>query len=283
MRIVMQAHAKINWALNITGRRPNGYHELDMLMQSIELCDVIEFEEASELSLSVDGQPQPECTQNLIIRAAKALGAHAGGSRGARVNVTKWIPERAGLGGGSADCAATLIALNRLWDLRLPFAALLEMGGRLGADVPFCLTGGLARVSGIGECIEPLPNAPVVPLVLVTPGNGLPTQAVFEAWDRDGCPPVQLDVCSLANALVQGDLQAVNRLAANALTAPALKLMPEIGNVMKKLRGLGADAVFMTGSGSTVIAAFRNERAALAAAKAVQGARFTRTLSGIDW
>ena len=124
MRIVMQAHAKINWALNITGRRPNGYHELDMLMQSIELCDVIEFEEASELSLSVDGQPQPECTQNLIIRAAKALGAHAGGSRGARVNVTKWIPERAGLGGGSADCAATLIALNRLWDLRLPFAAL---------------------------------------------------------------------------------------------------------------------------------------------------------------
>lgn len=278
---VYHACAKINWALNIVGRRPDGYHLLDMLMQTIDLSDELSIEPADALSLTADGVPAGE--ENLILRAARALNRYCGTNHGARMALTKRVPARAGLGGGSADCALTLRALNGLWGLGLADNELLKLGEALGADVPFCLTGGLARVSGIGEVIEPVENAPEIPLVLVTPGGGLSTGAVFALWDGGGWPPVDLDTRALADAVTRRDLKAVDALCANALTAPAVSLMPEIGRLIETLRALGAGAAFMTGSGSTVVGAFNDSCAARAAAAALPGAILTRTLPTLNF
>jgi len=277
MTMTVKAHAKINWALNILGIRPNGYHELDMLMQSIELSDDIAIREADGLSLSVDGGPYELDERNLVIRAARALNACTGKQNGAQIDLVKHIPARAGMGGGSADCAAVLIALNRMWKLDLPMEKLLEVGLRLGADVPFCLTGGLARVSGIGENIEPARSAPSIPLAMVTPGGGLSTQDVFRAWDTGNYPVSEHDMFELANAVVARDIERIGALSHNSLEEPAVKMMPEIGAAMDAFRSLGAGAVFMTGSGSTVVAAFETDDKAKAAAGQVPGAVFTRT------
>lgn len=276
MAITYRVPAKINWALNITGRRADGYHLLDMLMQRIDLCDVLGVEPAEALSLSVDGVPAQ--ADDLVLRAAEALNRRAGTRYGARMRLSKRIPARAGLGGGSADCATALVALNALWDLGLTRDELKEVGLALGADVPFCLTGGLAIVRGIGESIEPVPNAPQIPLVLVRLGDGLSTGAVFSLWDRGGFPDVALDTRALADAVARRDLQAVDKLNANALTVPAIRLMPEIASAIDDLRALGASAAFMTGSGSTVVGAFDDPTDARRAAERLPGAMLTRTM-----
>lgn len=277
MKLTLHAHAKINWSLSICGERPDGYHSLDMLMQSIELCDVLSFESARFLTLTVDGQPLPTGNRNLVIRAASALNEALGQHNGARITLKKSIPTRAGLGGGSADCAATLIALNRLWNLRLPLRTLQQIGLKLGADVPFCLQQGLARAEGVGEILTPIDDAPRIPLVMVTPGGGLSTPAVFKAWSDGGDPMTQIDNLALAEALKAGDFARAQRLSHNDLEAPAVRLMPRIGELMERFRSLGADFVRMTGSGSTVFAAFADEEAARRAAQLTPGAILTRT------
>ena len=279
MRITVQARAKINWSLSIRGERPDGYHELDMLMQSVELSDELSFERARRLTLEVDGQRLPGGERNLVIRAANALNEALGKRMGARITLKKRIPARAGLGGGSADCAAALLALNRLWNLRLPMKTLQLLGLRLGADVPFCLQSGLCRAQGVGEILTPIPDAPSMPLVMVTPGGGLSTPAVFRAWGECGSPMTDVDIPALARALSEGDLIRAQSLAHNDLEAPAIALMPEIGEWIERFRALGARFARMSGSGSTVFAAFETEDKARAAAAQLPGAILTRTLS----
>lgn len=270
------AHAKINWSLNITGRRADGYHLLDMLMQRVALYDTLTVEPDVSLSLRVDGAKAGE--ENLVLRAAAALNRRAGTRRGARMALSKRIPARAGLGGGSADCAAALRALNDLWALGLSDEALTDIGLALGADVPFCLTGGLARVRGIGEDIVPVPDAPRIPLALVVPGGGLSTGAVFSLWDRGGFPRVDLDNEALAAAVAARNIDAIDRLCANALTTPAVSLMPGIGELIDGMKALGAGAAFMTGSGSGVVGAFATAESARRAADALPGAIVTETM-----
>ena len=277
MKLTLHAHAKINWSLSICGERPDGYHSLDMLMQSIGLCDVLSFESARFLTLTVDGQMLPTGNRNLVIRAASALNEALGQHNGARITLKKSIPTRAGLGGGSADCATTLIALNRLWNLRLPLRTLQQIGLKLGADVPFCLQQGLARAEGVGEILTPIDEPPRIPLVMLTPGGGLSTPAVFKAWSDGSDPMTQIDNLALADALKRGDFARAQALSHNDLESPAIRLMPRIGALMEHFRSLGADFVRMTGSGSTVFAAFADEEAACAAARATPGAILTHT------
>ena len=217
MKFTVQAHAKINWSLGVLGRRTDGYHDLDMLMQPLALSDELVFESSRWLSLSVDGAPAPSGEKNLVLRAASLLCDATGKQRGARITLVKRIPTRAGLGGGSADCAATLLALNRLWNLKLSMRSLLALGARLGADVPFCLSGGLAHVGGLGEKITALPGAPSIPLAMVTPGGGLSTPAVFREFDDGGDPFGALDASALAAALCAGDLDRAQSLSLNSL------------------------------------------------------------------
>lgn len=320
MAFTVLARAKINWSLNILGVRPNGYHELDMLMQQISLSDELVFEPADALSLTVGGAPGDE--SDLVLKAARALAelARQRGmeTSGARICLTKRIPSRAGLGGGSADCAETLKALNRLWNLNFPMETLLELGAKLGADVPFCLTGGLARVSGVGERIEPLRNPPHCALVLITPGGGLSTPEVFRAYDemvkqgedfggkhaenavkyspenpisgscmaehspealaRGNCAATEHSPLRLAEVLLAGDYALAERLSFNALEAPAIRLLPEIGKWINRFRELGARYVRMTGSGSTVFGVFDSLETARAIASQIPGAIVVETI-----
>ena len=274
----VKAHAKLNWSLDILGTRPNGYHELDMLMQHIELSDELTFENARWTMLTIDGQPLPVGGRNLIVRAANALNDYMGTRRGARIQLKKRIPVRAGLGGGSADCAATLIALNRLWKLRLTTDKLCEIGAKLGADVPFCIRGGLCRVSGIGEIIEPMPCGPRIPMVLLHPGGGLSTQAVFGRFDADRYPTLHVDTPAVAHAVQAGDIAAYDACSGNALEAPAISLMAEVRTAMEQLRAAGAGAVRMSGSGSAVFGLFETDAQAQQAAEKLPGAILTASL-----
>lgn len=274
----VKAHAKLNWSLDILGTRPNGYHELDMLMQHIELSDELTFENARWTMLTIDGQPLPVGGRNLIVRAANALNDYMGTRRGARIQLKKRIPVRAGLGGGSADCAATLIALNRLWKLRLTTDKLCEIGAKLGADVPFCIRGGLCRVSGIGEIIEPMPCGPRIPMVLLHPGGGLSTQAVFGRFDADRYPTLHVDTPAVARAVQAGDIAAYDACSGNALEAPAISLMAEVRTAMEQLRAAGAGAVRMSGSGSAAFGLFETDAQAQQAAEKLPGAILTASL-----
>ena len=275
--LTAKAYAKINWSLNIVSARGDGYHELDMLMQTLELADELTFTPAKWISLSINGRQLPVGGRNLVIRAANALNDYMGKRRGAKITLRKNIPIRAGLGGGSADCAATLVALNRLWNLRLPEEILMRIGAKLGADVPFCLRGGLARVRGIGEALEPLEGAPRFPLVLLHPGQGLSTAQVFERWDAlaDGEQPADMD--ALQRAVCAGDLTEMAAAAGNALEAPAISLLPEVRQAMERLRAEGARMVRMTGSGSAVFGVFADDASAQAAAERLPGSIYTHT------
>lgn len=273
----VEAHAKINWALAVEGRRADGYHELDMVTQTIALCDEMTLEVAEgEISLRVDGQ----CAgaENLVYRAAEALHRLSGGARGARIELHKRIPERAGLGGGSADCAAALRGLNAMWNLRLADRDLLRIGLALGADVPFCLTGGLCRVRGVGERVERLNDARALPLLLLRVGDGLATADVFKKWDEARGPSPPISVGEMQAAVLAGDFSRLSPGPYNALEAPARALLPEIGRIKERMRSLGAAYAAMSGSGSTVFGAFHDLEAARRAQAALPGAILTETL-----
>lgn len=267
--LIAQAHAKINWALDILGVREDGYHRMDMLMQSISLCDTLCFEQADQLTLMINGQRDALEEENLIVRAARLLQAESRFDGGARINVVKRIPARAGLGGGSADCAAALIALNRLWKLGFSQEDLLRLGLRLGADVPFCLTGGLMRVGGIGERLTPMSPSGPANLLLVMPDDGLNTREVFREYDagKRCLPLVNMD--GAAEALARGEYVVLNERARNVLTEPAMRMSASVAPAIHRLREQGAVMARMSGSGSAVFGLFAEAEGAERARRAL--------------
>ena len=188
--MLIRANAKINWTLDIVGVRADGYHLLDMLMQSISLHDTLTLEPAEDVTFSADGATRvPQDESNLALRAALALRRHTGTERGATIHLHKRIPSGAGLGGGSADAAAVLHGLNALWELNLPMETLRQIGLTLGADVPFCLMGGLAHVRGIGEVIEPLPAPASTIWSSSSPAAACPRRRCSARWMAWIYPP----------------------------------------------------------------------------------------------
>ncbi len=265
--IEVAARAKINWTLDILGKRADGYHELDMLMQTVTLADTLLLGEADELSLTIGrGVRMRPNEDNLVLRAARALAQHAGISRGAAITLEKRIPIGAGMGGGSADAAGVLVGLNALWGLGLGMDALERIGLTLGADVPFCVRGGLARATGVGEQLTPLNIARPIWLVSVQPCRGLSTRDVFGTFRLDAVDPaVRPDNDAAAAALAQGDLAALAHSMGNVLEPVAVSLRPEIGEALARLRALGAIHAQMTGSGSAVYGIFAVAKTARAA------------------
>ena len=186
--MILEAYAKINWSLDITGVREDGYHLMDMIMQPVSLSDEIILEPASSLSITTGGWPPSRADEtNLAYRAALALKYETGYNGGARIHVQKKIPIGAGMGGGSTDAAAVLYGLNRMWNTELSAPDLERIGLALGADVPFFIRGGLARSGGIGEKLESLPCSMFYPLLVLQPESGLSTGAVFKAYHEKEC------------------------------------------------------------------------------------------------
>lgn len=256
MAIRQVARAKINLCLHVTGQRSDGYHLLDSIVGFAEFGDVLTFEWAESVSLSIDGPFSAGLSgadDNLILKAARCFAKVAG--QGATIHLEKNLPVASGIGGGSADAAATLHGLSELWGVPLPEATKQLT---LGADVPVCVTGKTVRMRGIGEVIEPLPNPPDLPMVLVNPGLSVATPDVFKAL-----------TCK-ANSVIstKGEVDWISWLAAqrNDLQNPAIASVPEIASVMEALSNTGAVLHRMSGSGATCFALYDSDESATKAA-----------------
>jgi len=253
--MLLKAHAKINWSLDVTGVREDGYHLLDMVMQSVELHDTITITPSDNLILWVEGNESLAAeADNLVLKAARKLREVTGCSLGAEIVLKKNIPSGAGLGGGSADAAAVLKALNEMWGLGLSLEQLEELALPLGADIPFCLEGGIRRAQGIGEKLTPAACAKCYELILLQPSAPLSTAMVFKTLDKTVHP----DTEGVMNALKAGDMAAFVRCTANSLTLPAKVIVPDVERAEQELKANGAAAAFMTGSGSVVVGVFEN-------------------------
>ena len=261
----LHARAKINWTLDIVGQRADGYHLMDMLMQPVTLADEITLTPADELILTTGGSPLlPADEKHLGYRAAAALKKHTGYPGGAAIHVEKHIPVGAGMGGGSADAAGVLIGLNKLWGLNLPQAELEAVGLTLGADVPFCIRGGLTRTTGIGEVMEDLPCGRNWPLVVIQPCEGLSTKEIFTAY-HEGVVDARPDNTAAAQALADGNADALAAAMANVMQPVSESRRPGIHEAIEALKAHGAFTAQMTGSGSAVFGAFTDEAAAATA------------------
>ncbi|HMS18949.1 4-(cytidine 5'-diphospho)-2-C-methyl-D-erythritol kinase [uncultured Sphingorhabdus sp.] len=241
------AYAKINLALHVRRRREDGYHELETLFAFTEDGDLLTAEQADTLALSITGpfgKGLEADDTNLVLRAAKALQVAAGTGQGALIKLDKRLPVAAGIGGGSADAAAALRLLTRLWGVAIPDAAVQEIAIRLGADVPACLQSQTVFGSGVGEKLTALAVHDIAgaPILLVNPLKPCPTGAVFKAWD--GADRGVLDVQDW-------------RHARNDLEVPAIGLVPEIAEVITQLKVQpGVTFVRMSGSGATCFVLF---------------------------
>ena len=261
----MLARAKVNLYLHITGRRTDGYHLLDSLIVFAEGGDAIEAVMADRLGLAIDG-PFADGLEsgpgNLVLRAASALQALTGSKQGAAIRLTKNLPIASGIGGGSADAAATLHALCDLWRVKPDREALLQLTTKLGADVQVCLAGKPSFVGGIGEDITPAAGLPKSWLLLVNPRVATPTPAVFKArrgdFSRAGrWPHPPRDFADFAGRLAQ---------CRNDLTEAAISVTPQIRDVLSALETVPDCALArLSGSGATCFGLFADERSARSA------------------
>ncbi len=264
----LEAFAKINWSLDIVGIREDGYHMMDMIMQPVSLSDEITLTPACRMSISTDGYPRTRAdASNLAMRAAMAVKETAGICESVSVHVHKRIPMGAGLGGGSADAAAVLFGLNRLWKLGFSAEKLEKIGLSLGADVPFCLRGGLTRTTGIGETIEAHVCRINHWLLVFQPCRGLSTGEIFSSWHAESA--VHPDTLSVLNALENGDTELLSSAAGNVLEPVSAARCPEIRQAVDALRQHGARFAAMTGSGSAVFGLFRSRQDAEHAMKSL--------------
>jgi len=273
MRLKIQARAKINWTLDVVGVLPNGYHDLDMLMQSVTLCDQMTMEDADVLTLSVrmGGAYVPADESNLVLRAARALQQHSGCTKGARITLRKYIPVAAGMGGGSSDAAAALKGLNVLWKLGLDDDTLEKIGLTIGADVPFCIRGGLQRAQGVGERLTPVVIKRPLYIVAFQPCRGLSTKEVFTSLHEDGIRDEDRpDNEEAQRALECGDVRLLGRSLGNVLEPVSRRLRPDIDKAIRDIEAAGAVGARMTGSGSAVFGVFLHAGACRKAAQELQ-------------
>ncbi len=269
--MILEAFAKINWSLDITGLREDGYHYMDMLMQPVSLADEITLSLSPSLGISTSGWPHSRADEsNLAYRAALALKTAAGYAGGALIHVHKRIPIGAGMGGGSTDAAAVLTGLNRLWNTGLAPADLENIGLTLGADVPFFIRGGLTRTRGIGEELESRECLHNYWLVVIQPCPGLSTAQVFGLWHGSG-NYARPHTDEALRALESGDLPGLCAGISNVLQPVSESLRPEIARACETLEKAGAARALMTGSGSAVFGIFRSSAAAEKAYRNLSG------------
>jgi 4-diphosphocytidyl-2-C-methyl-D-erythritol kinase len=275
MRLRLTAPAKINWTLEVLDRRPDGFHSVKTILQTIDLCDSLELEPAAELTVAATGEGLPPPDENLTLRAARLLQERTSYSGGARMRLTKSIPVAAGLGGGSSDAAAALRGLDRLWGLALPHERLVELAAEVGSDVPFFLYGGTALAEGRGERITPLPDAPRTAILVVVPPLSIPhkTRRMYsllgpEHYSDGAASDRFADALRRGRPLEDSDLY-------NVFSALAFRAFPELQACRQTLIQAGASAVHLAGSGPALFVLLRDEeqRERLARAAASAGAR----------
>lgn len=262
----IEALAKVNFTLEVLGRRPDGYHELRSVVLPVTLSDILEIEESSGIE-SDTGYGEGD----LAVKAARALAEFARVKAGAKIHIDKRIPVGGGLGGGSADAAATLVALNEIWGLGLSREELSRLGASVGSDVPSLVMGGAVLMEGRGERVKPI-SSPEINLVIANPGVNSSTREVYSR-----CVPVvrrQSSSQLMVDALADNDLPAVSDCLVNDLQESAISLYPAISRLTEEIRSMGAQGVLMSGSGSSVFGVFEAREDAIKAAEALREKNF---------
>lgn len=276
---VVEAHAKINLTLDVTGKRPNGYHDVCMVMQSIGIHDLVTVRTGTgtgQIELAISNSILPSDPSNLAWRAAELfLEEQQLACDGIAIEIEKHNPIAAGLAGGSTDAAAVLVLLNQLYDTRLSVEQLMEMGVKLGADVPFCIAGGTMLAQGIGEQLTSLPDAPQSYVVLCKPPFAVSTPAIYKAMDSVEIP-VRPDTQAMLEALRRNDLKAVAEQLCNVMQPVTAQMHPEVEEICGIMRDNGALGAIMSGSGPSVFGLFDNQTAA-EACKAVLAEHYEET------
>jgi 4-diphosphocytidyl-2-C-methyl-D-erythritol kinase len=258
--VSIKAPAKINLTLDALYKRPDGYHELEMVMTTVDLFDRIDLyeREGPLISLESSSGLVPQDERNLAYRAAALLKEKLGVKRGVHIHIDKRIPVAAGLAGGSSDAAATLRGLNRLWKLGLSDEELAAIGAEIGSDVPFCVYAGTALAKGRGEILTPLPAPPPCWVVLAKPSHGVSTADVFGRLKVDEIrdhPQTQ----KMVEALETRNYDSIVRHLGNVLEPVTMDMHSSVRKIKRKMLEFGADGALMSGSGPTVFALVKQE------------------------
>lgn len=267
-------YAKINLHLDITGRREDGYHDVCTVMQSISLCDrvTVTLREDAQITLACNREGVPCDERNLAVRAARLYMDELGTQMGLHIEIDKHIPMAAGMAGGSADAAATLRALNRLLDMPMNTATLCAIGAKLGADVPFCIVGGVAYADGRGDRLAPFAPMPDCTIVAACGGEGVSTPWAYGLLDKtysnfDGTRYTSHTTDALEAAMREGDLFGVATTMYNVFEAPILAERPVAASVRQSMLKGGALGAMMSGSGPSVFGIFDDAARAAEVAK----------------
>jgi len=256
-RITLKAHAKLNLCLDVIGKRQDGYHLLESIMQSISLFDVVTISKrksgievkCSKLNIAEE--------KNIAYKAAKIFFEETGIDKGAKIKIGKKIPDKAGMGGGSADAAAVLIGLNKLYKAKLSETELCKIGEKIGADVPFCIKGGTQLVRGIGEVLTRLDDCPNCYFVIVKDNDGVSTKEAYEDLDNAFSVP-SLRIEKVIEALSVNNLESLKGNLINVFEHTTR--ITSIKEAVEKLKSLGAIESAMTGSGSAVFGIFHKRK-----------------------
>lgn len=273
----IRAYGKINLGLDVIGKRPNGYHDVRMIMQTVRLFDQVILTKQEEPGITVETNLPflPIDENNLVYKAAKLMIDRYHISSGIHITLKKYIPVSAGMAGGSSDCAATLYGMNRLFDLKLPRKKLMELGVTLGADVPYCLMRGTALSEGIGEVLTPLPPMPDCYILIGKPQINVSTKFVYEnlkLHDEIKHP----DIDGMVEALKQGNLSGISSRLGNVLESVTIPEYPVIQKIKDRMIELGAMNALMSGSGPTVFGIFQEKEKAETACERMRQEKVAR-------
>ncbi len=260
--LILNAYAKINLALDVLYKRPDGYHEVAMVMQAIQLADTVTLtSQPNDIALSISIPGLPADPSNLAYRAAALLKPYASPGLGVQIKLDKQIPLAAGLAGGSADAAAVLKGLNSLWELNLSLDELSKLAAKLGSDVPFCLYNSTMLATGRGEILKPLPSLASCYVVLAKPAVEVATAWVYQQFRPDKVT-LRPDIATMRNYLSEGNLVGVAQNLVNVLESVTIPAYPEIAKIKESMLTYGAMAALMSGSGPTVFGLVRSREQA---------------------
>lgn len=272
--IRLKARAKINLTLNVTGKREDGYHFIESIMQTVELYDGVQMQviESDEIRIQSNMPWLPTDARNLAYRAAALMKETFEIKKGVLIELNKRIPVAAGLAGGSADCAAVLVGMDRLFGLHLSKDELSELAFRLGSDIPYCVSGGTVLAEGIGEILTPIhPPCPPCFVVLAKLPVSVSTQAVYQGLRLgDGETLHQPDTEGMKMAMAKGDIKWMGQCLGNVLESVTIPMYPKIAQLKEEMIDQGATGALMSGSGPTVFGLFEELERAKTAASSVR-------------
>ncbi len=270
--ITLRAHAKINLTLDVVGKRDNGYHDVEMIMQQVDLYDLVtvsRIEDSNEIKLTCSDVFLPTDQMNIAYRAAHLMQELNELKCGFEIHIEKHIPIAAGLAGGSTDAAAVIKGINRLCNLNLSAEAMKEIGLKLGADVPFCIQGNCAIARGLGEQLEPIKGLKHAFIVLIKPNFGVSTKEIYQnlKWETIEKHP---DTMAMVSALADDNRYLVNHLLCNVLETVTFERYPRVHMLKQFVKRYGPDGILMSGSGPTIFAIYKNYDRAKHAVKSLK-------------